>query len=62
VVHATAWGMYKYSLVYLFLLFIAMGVDRAVPIGRLTRTPPPEILILGAPGDRIPLERVNGEH
>jgi heme o synthase len=26
----TAWGMYKYSLVYLFLLFGAMGVDRVV--------------------------------
>ncbi len=29
----TAWGMYKYSLLYLFLLFVAMGVDRAVPFG-----------------------------
>ena len=28
----TAWGMYKYSLLYLFLLFGAMGVDRAVPL------------------------------
>ena len=59
-VHATAWGMYKYSLAYLFLLFIAMGVDRAVPFGRLDRTPPPEVLILGR-GDKIPLERVTGE-
>ena len=62
VVHATAWGMYKYSLAYLFLLFIAMGVDRAIPIGRLDRTPPPEVLILGAPGDKIPLEQLPGEH
>ena len=53
--------MYKYSLAYLFLLFIAMGVDRAIPIGRLDRTPPPEVLILGAPGDKIPLEQLPGE-
>ncbi len=26
----TAWKMYKYSLVYLFLLFLAMGIDRHV--------------------------------
>jgi len=61
VVPATAWGMYKYSLVYLFLIFIAMGVDRAFPFGRLTRTPPPEVLILGAPGDRVPLEQITGD-
>ena len=61
VVHATAWGMYKYSLVYLFLIFIAMGVDRAFTFGRLTRTPPPEVLILGGPGDQIPLEQVTGD-
>ena len=30
-VTGTAWGMYKYSLLYLFLLFAAMGVDRAIP-------------------------------
>ncbi len=29
----TAWGMYKYSLLYLFLLFAAMGVDGAIPVG-----------------------------
>ena len=40
----TAWRMYKYSLLYLFLLFLAMGVDRLIPIGR---TPP---------GTRIMLE------
>ncbi|HVX87856.1 MAG TPA: heme o synthase, partial [Gemmatimonadales bacterium] len=50
VVPGTAWGMYKYSLLYLFLLFAAMGVDRAMPLGRLTHTPPPDVLILG--GDR----------
>ncbi len=40
----TAWGMYKYSLLYLFLLFAAMGFDRAIP------TPSPfhkaEVLVL----------------
>ncbi len=29
----TAWKMYKFSLLYLALLFVAMGVDRAVPFG-----------------------------
>lgn len=29
----TAWKMYKYSLLYLALLFVAMGVDRALPFG-----------------------------
>ncbi|HEX6104308.1 MAG TPA: heme o synthase [Gemmatimonadales bacterium] len=28
-----AWGMYRYSLLYLALLFVAMGVDRALPLG-----------------------------
>jgi len=28
-----AWGMYKYSLLYLALLFAAMGIDRALPFG-----------------------------
>ena len=60
VVHKTAWGMYKYSLAYLFLLFIAMGVDRAVPVGRLERTPPPEVYILGGENESVPLEQVTG--
>jgi protoheme IX farnesyltransferase len=30
-----AWSMYKYSLLYLFLLFVAMGVDRALPFWQL---------------------------
>jgi len=43
----TAWKMYKYSLLYLALLFVAMGVDRAVPFGHgFERTP---ILILNQP-------------
>jgi protoheme IX farnesyltransferase len=28
-----AWRMYRYSLLYLALLFVAMGVDRALPFG-----------------------------
>jgi protoheme IX farnesyltransferase len=28
-----AWRMYRYSLIYLALLFVAMGVDRALPFG-----------------------------
>jgi protoheme IX farnesyltransferase len=43
----TAWKMYKFSLLYLALLFVAMGVDRAVPFGHgLERS---EILILDQP-------------
>lgn len=30
-----AWQMYKYSLLYLALLFVAMGVDRALPFWQL---------------------------
>jgi len=33
-----AWGMYRYSLLYLALLFVAMGIDRALPYGG-RRTP-----------------------
>lgn len=43
----TAWKMYKFSLLYLALLFVAMGVDRAVPFGHgFERS---EILILDQP-------------
>ena len=53
----TAWRMYRYSLVYLALLFVAMGVDRAIPYERGPR--PGELIILNqpdAPGS------VTGEH
>ena len=40
----TAWGMYKYSLLYLFLLFGAMGLDRAIPLPS-PFTPDPEIVL-----------------
>ena len=33
---ATAWKMYKYSLLYLALLFVAMGVDKQIPLGHRT--------------------------
>jgi protoheme IX farnesyltransferase len=40
----TAWKMYKYSLVYLFLLFIAMGLDRQLP--RAPKAAPAGMVIL----------------
>ena len=51
----TAWRMYKYSLLYLALLFAAMGIDRALPFGhRYERSPilildQPEVEAIGAP-------------
>jgi protoheme IX farnesyltransferase len=38
-----AWGMYRYSLLYLALLFVAMGVDRNLPFGREAA---PQVIIL----------------
>ena len=46
----TAWKMYKYSLAYLALLFVAMSVDRALP--REARADTPEVLILDQPAHR----------
>jgi heme o synthase len=42
-----AWQMYRYSLLYLALLFVAMGVDRIVPFGHRAR--PAKVLILNQP-------------
>ena len=42
-----AWRMYRYSLLYLALLFVAMGVDRALPFGH--RPQPEPVLILSQP-------------
>jgi len=42
----TAWGMYKYSLLYLFLLFGAMGIDRAIPLPSPFRAHAKEELVL----------------
>jgi heme o synthase len=39
-----AWGMYRYSLLYLALLFVAMGVDRALPFSRPAA--PHQVIIL----------------
>jgi protoheme IX farnesyltransferase len=39
-----AWKMYKYSLAYLALLFVAMGVDRYIPFGHLR--PPVELVLV----------------
>ena len=38
-----AWGMYRYSLLYLALLFVAMGIDRSLPFGRQAA---PEVILL----------------
>jgi protoheme IX farnesyltransferase len=42
-----AWRMYRYSLLYLALLFVAMGIDRALPFGH--RLAPAKVLILDRP-------------
>jgi protoheme IX farnesyltransferase len=47
----TAWKMYKFSLLYLALLFVAMGIDRALPSSRRAR--PGEVLILRHPGEKV---------
>ncbi len=39
------WRMYRYSLLYLALLFLAMGIDRYIPFGHAP--PKPEVIILG---------------
>jgi protoheme IX farnesyltransferase len=39
-----AWKMYRYSLLYLALLFVAMGIDRALPFGH--RAAPAKVFIL----------------
>ena len=47
----TAWRMYRYSLVYLALLFVAMGIDRALPFGHgVARTP---VMILDQPEQEL---------
>jgi protoheme IX farnesyltransferase len=48
-----AWQMYRYSLLYLALLFVAMGIDRALP----WRYPEPagSVIILGRPGEQMAL-------
>ncbi len=48
----TAWRMYKYSLAYLALLFLAMGVDHQVPREAAAEPAPGEVLILDQPAGR----------
>ena len=43
-----AWQMYRYSLLYLALLFVAMGIDRALPFGH--GAVPATVLILRSAG------------
>jgi heme o synthase len=53
-----AWRMYRYSLLYLALLFVAMGIDRALPFGH--RPPAEPIIILDKPEQD--LATPNGGH
>jgi protoheme IX farnesyltransferase len=46
-----AWQMYKYSLLYLALLFAAMGIDRALPFGH--RAEAHDVIILDQPGEEL---------
>ena len=46
-----AWQMYRYSLLYLALLFVAMGVDRALPFGH--REPARGVIILDRPDEPL---------
>jgi hypothetical protein len=43
--------MYRYSLLYLALLFVAMGIDRALPFGH--RAPAEPVLILDRPDQEL---------
>lgn len=45
----TAWRMYKYSLAYLALLFLAMGVDHQLPREAQAEPAPADVLILDQP-------------
>src|SRR5690606_37227057 len=49
----TTWKLYKYSLSYLALLFVAMAVDRWAPFGHPDR--PDRYIVLEEPGELIPL-------
>jgi protoheme IX farnesyltransferase len=44
-----AWQMYRYSLLYLALLFVAMGIDRALPSSRAPAAD--KVIILGGSAD-----------
>ena len=56
-----AWGMYRYSLLYLALLFVAMGVDRALPFGGPGA--PHEVIILDqAIAERVRRRSLDSSH
>jgi protoheme IX farnesyltransferase len=46
-----AWQMYRYSLLYLALLFVAMGIDRALPFGHSRA--PEKVIILDRPDEEL---------
>ncbi len=52
----TTWKLYKYSLSYLALLFVAMAVDRYMPFGQPAA--PIRYLILDTPGEVFPLGEI----
>ena len=54
-----AWRMYRYSLLYFALLFVAMGVDRALPFGH--RTNPAPMIILDRPEQELAMP-TGGHH
>ena len=54
-----AWRMYRYSLLYLALLFVAMGIDRALPFGH--RTPAEPVIILDRPEQELAMP-TGGHH
>jgi protoheme IX farnesyltransferase len=54
-----AWRMYRYSLLYLALLFVAMGIDRALPFGH--RAPAEPVIILDRPEQELAMP-TGGHH
>jgi heme o synthase len=54
-----AWRMYRYSLLYLALLFAAMGIDRALPFGH--RAPAEPVIILDQPEQELAMP-TGGHH
>jgi heme o synthase len=54
-----AWQMYRYSLLYLALLFVAMGIDRALPFGRRETH---KVIILSRPGEELAMPAAGHVH
>jgi heme o synthase len=55
-----AWQMYRYSLLYLALLFLAMGIDRALPFWH--RATAPRVIILGESGEPMAMPTATHVH